>query len=287
MDPSKTADLITFELCEIRANRLINVQMIIGVVCLVAQVVNGYWYLKNRRRLRLIKSTPTTQIKNALAGFYEVKGTLRVEQEPLQSPVEGVSCAYYRVKAREDRGPANRHEWVTIVDHQDQLPMYLEDETGKLPVALNDLAFFQTCVSRHSAHGDCLRVLPELEMFVASIENHVIVTEETLPINEPYFAFGYVTQDSHGARVLTNGSNGSLLSPKTERQLVDWLGGEVGKAKRYAGLLVVPILGAWGSTLTSQAYTEPVLFAGCAVSLVGIAAVYLSGDEEAKWLGLA
>ncbi len=89
----------------------------------------GFYFLRMRRQ---IENTPTSKIRSIAMGMVEVKGEA-VRKYALISPMSQTPCVFYRLTKYKRR--ARDHQWrVTSVSSSNNVPFYIEDETGRVEV---------------------------------------------------------------------------------------------------------------------------------------------------------
>jgi hypothetical protein len=101
------------------------VALLIGGVLLVAFLL---WYFDEARRMnRLLRSTPVARLADLLAGDRaRVVGKARPEAEPIEAPLTGRPCVYYRVEVTERRGKRTR----TVIREAKGVPFLFDDGSG-------------------------------------------------------------------------------------------------------------------------------------------------------------
>jgi len=93
----------------------------------------AFWYAFHFLRMkRQIENTPTSKIRSVAMGMVEVKGEA-VRKYALVSPMSHTPCVFYRLTRYQRRG--RDHQWrVTSVSSSNNVPFYVEDETGRVEV---------------------------------------------------------------------------------------------------------------------------------------------------------
>ncbi len=88
----------------------------------------GFYFIRLKRQM---ENTPTSKVRSVAMGMVEVKGRA-VRQYALISPMSHVPCVYYRLTKyhRED----NKQWTVTSISSSDNVPFYLEDDTGQISI---------------------------------------------------------------------------------------------------------------------------------------------------------
>ena len=159
------------------------------------------------------------------------------------SPIQGRKCAWYSVSVTKTVGSGDNSRTVTVAQLCDMCRVvYLDDGTGNLRVAVQDLQWADCdCNSEVVNRGDTDLEAKLRELFGLQSTRGHCVTENTVPVNEDYFAYGQVLAGPDGRLVLTNGPEGSLLAHKSEKTLLDWMESRVFKAKWYVVLLTIAI----------------------------------------------
>jgi len=81
---------------------------------------------------RQIENTPTSKIRSVAMGMVEVKGEA-VRKYALLSPMSHTPCVFYRLTKYQRRG--RDYQWrITSVSSSNNVPFYIEDETGRVEV---------------------------------------------------------------------------------------------------------------------------------------------------------
>ncbi len=93
----------------------------------------AFWYAFHFLRMkRQIENTPTSKIRSIAMGMVEVKGEA-VRKYALVSPMSQIPCVYYRLTRY--RRKERDHQWrVTGISSSNNVPFYIEDETGRVEV---------------------------------------------------------------------------------------------------------------------------------------------------------
>ncbi len=93
----------------------------------------AFWYAFYFLRMkRQIEDTPTSKIRSVAMGMVEVKGEA-VRKYALLSPMSHTPCVFYRLTKYRRR--EKDHQWrVTSVSSSNNVPFYIEDETGRVEV---------------------------------------------------------------------------------------------------------------------------------------------------------
>jgi len=88
----------------------------------------GFYFLLLKRQ---VENTPTSKVRSIAMGMVEVKGRA-IRQYALVSPMSYAPCVFYRL-TKYHRG--KNQEWlISSVSSSDNVPFYLEDETGRVSV---------------------------------------------------------------------------------------------------------------------------------------------------------
>ncbi len=93
----------------------------------------AFWYAFHFLRMkRQIEDTPTSKIRSVAMGMVEIKGEA-VRKYALVSPMSHTPCVFYRLTKYQRRG--RDHQWrVTSISSSNNVPFYVEDETGRVEV---------------------------------------------------------------------------------------------------------------------------------------------------------
>jgi len=86
------------------------------------------------RHMRLVQDTPTSRIRSMALGRVEVRG--RAEGKgPLEAPLTGHPCVWYRWRIEEEVGDSRHRRWRTL-EHgsSDAWPFFVEDDSGRVLV---------------------------------------------------------------------------------------------------------------------------------------------------------
>jgi len=86
------------------------------------------------RHMRLVEDTPTSRIRSMALGRVEVRG--RAEGKgPLEAPLTGRPCVWYRWRIEEEVNSNRQRRWRTLEQgSSDAWPFYVEDDTGRVLV---------------------------------------------------------------------------------------------------------------------------------------------------------
>lgn len=107
-----------------------------------------YFWLKKREALRYIKDTPSQKIRSAAVGRGEIHGTVTATDATLDQPIRDDRCVYtfgrveekreIRFEHEEKNRTTTKTEWATIDRHEEVVPFYIDDGTGKILVDTTD-----------------------------------------------------------------------------------------------------------------------------------------------------
>ena len=102
-----------------------------AIPALIATIT--FWYAFYFLRMkRQIENTPTSKIRSVAMGMVEVKGAA-VRKYALLSPMTHTPCVFYRLTKYRRR--EKDYQWrVTGVSSSNNVPFYIEDETGRVEV---------------------------------------------------------------------------------------------------------------------------------------------------------
>lgn len=106
-----------------------------SIFALIAGLWLFYKGFKDLRLHRLIDGLATSRMRSAALGTVEICG-FGEPLHPINDPIYGLPCVYFRLEVKEERGSGKNKSWVTVYKNSsDAVPFYLSDETGKLAVA--------------------------------------------------------------------------------------------------------------------------------------------------------
>ena len=92
-------------------------------------VLVSFLFLRMKRQ---IENTPTSKIRSVAMGMVEIKGEA-VRKYALLSPMSHTPCVFYRLTKYQRRG--RDYQWrITSVSSSNNVPFYIEDETGRVEV---------------------------------------------------------------------------------------------------------------------------------------------------------
>ncbi len=113
-------------------NRFIRNAFTSGIIpAIIACITFGYafYFLRMKRQ---IENTPTSKIRSIAMGMVEVKGEA-VRKYALVSPMSHTPCVFYRLTRYQRR--EKDHQWrVTSISSSNNVPFYIEDETGRVEI---------------------------------------------------------------------------------------------------------------------------------------------------------
>ncbi len=90
---------------------------------------SAFYFLRMKRQ---IENTPTSKIRSVAMGMVEIKGEA-VRKYALLSPMSHTPCVFYRLTKYQRRG--RDYQWrITSVSSSNNVPFYIEDETGRVEV---------------------------------------------------------------------------------------------------------------------------------------------------------
>lgn len=106
------------------------------IIALVVSCVMLWLGLRLVKIKRYIENVSTSDAAGVAYGLCEVKGRLVIEPDTplLVSPVSHTECAWYYYKEEEKRENGDDEKWVTLKKEYKSLPIYCEDDTGKVEV---------------------------------------------------------------------------------------------------------------------------------------------------------
>lgn len=103
-----------------------------GTIPALIAIVTFWYAFYFLRMKRQIENTPTSKIRSVAMGMVEVKGEA-VRKYALLSPMSHTPCVFYRLTKYQRRG--RDYQWrITSVSSSNNVPFYIEDETGRVEV---------------------------------------------------------------------------------------------------------------------------------------------------------
>lgn len=115
---------------------LIIIFSILGVFCILGGAYNWQQMLAFRR---IIKDTPTSQIRSAPQGYTEIKGKCAPLGNLLTSPLTNKPCVWYSCQIMEHKGDKTK----TVRSEQSRKPFVIYDNTGVCVIDIQNSDFNQ------------------------------------------------------------------------------------------------------------------------------------------------
>lgn len=115
------------------AQSIIIILFIIIVIGIISSALIFNDEARVRRALSKHRRKPISQVRTG--EIAKIIGQAKSEKDTLTAPLSGRKCVRYEVVV-EKKG--NKNSWTTIIDDSDQIDYYIEDETGKALIQLND-----------------------------------------------------------------------------------------------------------------------------------------------------
>jgi hypothetical protein len=219
----------------------------IGGVCLVIGIVLVVIGALTRRKLGVIRDTPTVDACE-VAGRAQAVGSPRVEvkgtvvaDQPMLSPRTQTPCVYYRYKLeyrierreRDSQGNyVTREHWDTVEDRKDHVPFRINDATGAVwvtPKGADFVAESNTSEGYGRPHererstgsmiGDVVGgVLDSLDGEYEDVRGYR-ETEELIKVGQPVYVLGTASCSSDGTASVGKGEGHFIISHKGEEEL--------------------------------------------------------------------
>lgn len=205
---------------------------VVGLLFLVAAGYCG-------RRRRLVQDTPTSKCQGVFIGLVEVKGTAESEA-PLRGYLSGTVCVLYSWEVqehwsrtvtetyRDSKGNTRtrtRHEsgWKTVASGGEQLPFYLQDDTGVVLIRPEGATLEPITVFDHTCGpGDPLYYGKGPGGAVANSDHRRRFTEKAVPLHAPLYIIGQsrLREDVVAAEIAASPNAGMfLISTRSEEQV--------------------------------------------------------------------
>jgi len=228
------------------------VVLVIGVACLIIGVVLLFLGTRSRKKLQVIKETPTVSAAEA-ARMAEAVGNARVEvkgtavaEKHLVSPASNTPCLYYQYKVerrterrvRDSQGNWDtEYHWDTLESGEESIPFLLRDASGEIWVIPQGAHFVaDKKVDRENiGPGFGARstgsVLGDLaEGFLDSLSGYreyaagIRVQEFVIPLDQPVYVLGITSRSADGTVSVGKGEGPFIISHKPEEELTKKFG---------------------------------------------------------------
>ena len=166
-----------------------------------------YAAMRFARRKRLVENLPTSKTRGVFIGLVELKGTAEAE-EPLTSYFAARRCVLFSWSVKEhwsrtvtesytdSEGRSRtrtRHEsgWKTVADGGDEIPFYLQDDTGVIQV-VPDRAKVEpaTVFSETCGRSDPLYYAKGPSGAVSHSDHRRRFVEKAIPLHAPLYVVG-------------------------------------------------------------------------------------------------
>jgi hypothetical protein len=226
--------------------------LVIGIACVIAGFVLVFFGTRSRKKLMVIKETPTVtaaeaaQMADAVGKpRVEIKGTA-VSEKPLISPASNTPCLYYKYKVerrieRETRDAEGNwdteYHWETLESGEESVPFVLRDASGDIWVAPQGAHFVADkkvdredigpgfgSRSTGSVMGDLA------DGFLDSLSGHreyaagIRVQEYVVALDQPTYVLGIASRSADGTVSLGKGEGPFIISFKSEEELTKKFG---------------------------------------------------------------
>jgi hypothetical protein len=166
-----------------------------------------YLAMRFARRKRLLENLPTSKTQGVFIGLVELKGTAEVE-EPLTSNLAARRCVYFSwsveehwsrtvtetytdSKGRSRTRTRRESGWKTVADGGDEIPFYLQDDTGVIQV-VPDRAKVEpvTVFSETCGRSDPLYYAKGPPGAVSHSDHRRRFVEKAIPLHAPLYVVG-------------------------------------------------------------------------------------------------
>ncbi len=137
--------------------------IVVGVVLTIA--VATWWFSADQKTRRAMRNVPRRSIRDVIEGeVARVVGKAEVAA-PVQAPLTGRSCAYWRVLVQQYRHRGRSGRWETLVDEHDGVDFIVDDGSAR---ALIETAYVQPVLDRDAdfSSGMFKEPTPELARFL-------------------------------------------------------------------------------------------------------------------------
>lgn len=219
---------------------------ILAIILLVVTVILFFAYMSLRRKLKLLATTPTRNVKSLemlvkkeprAQHLTEVKGTI-ICDEPLISELSKTNCIYYTMQVvreyeetyheKDSDGvmrQKTRTNTQTVASNQRAVPFFLDDTTGKIRVEPDSAKMIaEKVLSRYEKSDNQLRI----GNFIISSDFHregqrvlgYRFEEEAIPVDRRVYVVGAATQQQGELCIVAPAERGKfIISLKSEEEL--------------------------------------------------------------------
>lgn len=183
-----------------------------------------------KQKVKVITDTPTSQVSRIRPGIVEVKGKVRCGGPPVQSPMTGQNCVYFRFHVEEYRKNYNNKggSWRTVINDIKQAGCILSDGTGDVRVNLLEAELLLK-PDHHAKSGTFNDAPPELEATLQRYGNSsqgfifnkaMRYTETVLHEGDEVYALGTASPHQSGGYQLSKGTDFFIVSDESEEQVL-------------------------------------------------------------------
>lgn len=95
-------------------------------------------FVKTYKLKKLIQNTPTSKIGFLKSGFVEICGKILAQDQMITAPIKGTHCVYYDFRIEEWKRSGKHHRWVAVVKDKQHTPFWIQDETGRALIKIEE-----------------------------------------------------------------------------------------------------------------------------------------------------
>jgi len=184
-------------------------------------------------RLARIQETPTTNARDVMSGFVEVKGVVEAT-EVVASPFQASPSVFCRWSVEEYRRRGKSSSWVTVLSGVEKRDFWIRDESGRVRVPVANLTPVLYLAGKNTTASGTFRAAPEhIESFLSRhgrsstgwvFNKSMRYTEENIAPGEHIYALGWARRENEP--FFEQGPTGSelILANLTEEELSHRLG---------------------------------------------------------------
>lgn len=178
----------------------------VSLICLY----RGY---RNFLLKRLVEDMPTSKIRSASQGFTELVGVAKCFSQPLNAPLSGEPCVWWRYRIERYQRSNKNNFWTQVESKSCDQPFYLDDGTGHCLIdpegAEISCRHHRTWYGntrrplRKPIHYDGKRVVMTTIMLSISNGRRYRYTEYQIREGDPLYSLGHFATDARGNRSLS------------------------------------------------------------------------------------